>query len=71
VSTRETRVTLRCDLCRDSAKPGYLWLGGSDYVECPQCFTTRKVACVETLHTPGRLFASPGLPSSFSNLTSR
>lgn len=64
MTTKEQRLTLACDLCRGSSKPGYLWLGGADYVECPQCETSRKVEIVEQLYTPSRLFVSPGIPSS-------
>ena len=31
------RIELRCPTCRDAVKPGLLWLGGKDYVECPDC----------------------------------
>jgi NAD-dependent SIR2 family protein deacetylase len=31
------RIESRCPTCRDAVKPGLLWLGGKDYVECPDC----------------------------------
>lgn len=63
MSTKEQRVTLVCDMCQGSSKPGYLWLGGSDYVECPQCFTTRTIPFVEQLIIPGKTFVSLGIPT--------
>lgn len=56
-TTKETRVTLRCDMCAGSLRPGLLWLGGKDYVECPQCGGDQKMPVVERLTTPGLLFA--------------
>jgi hypothetical protein len=56
VPTKERRLLLSCDLCRGSSKPGFLWLGGSDYVECPQCFASRTVEVVERLVVPGKTF---------------
>lgn len=35
--SRETRKAVRCDVCTTSLRPGFLWLRGSDYVECPGC----------------------------------
>lgn len=63
MSTKEQRVTLVCDMCAGSSKPGYLWLGGSDYVECPQCFTTRTIPLVEQRIIPGKTFVSRGIPT--------
>jgi len=48
---------MRCDLCAGGTKPGYLWLGGSDYVECPQCAGDRQMDIVEQIVTPSRIFA--------------
>jgi NAD-dependent SIR2 family protein deacetylase len=31
------RIESRCPTCRDAVKPGLLWIGGKDYVECPDC----------------------------------
>lgn len=30
------RFVALCDLC-SKQKPGWLWMGGNDYVRCPQC----------------------------------
>lgn len=27
----------RCGTCKNSTEPGWLWLGGGDWVECPEC----------------------------------
>jgi hypothetical protein len=49
------RVTIRCDLC-SPRRPGLIWLGGADWVECPQC-VDGKVEAVETKVEPrGRVF---------------
>lgn len=61
---RETRVYILCDLCLSSGKQGYLWLGGKDYVECPQCFGTGRkrgrLEIVEQVITPSRIFVVGG-----------
>jgi hypothetical protein len=32
------KITTRCPTCLHTKKaPGLLWLGGNDYVECPDC----------------------------------
>lgn len=31
------RIVVPCQRCAPSLKPGHLWLGGRDYVECPDC----------------------------------
>lgn len=38
-----TRRFLVCDVCMGRRK---LWLGGGDYLECPQCDATGKVEMV-------------------------
>lgn len=40
------KIVQPCDFC-SKAKPGWLWLGGADYVECPDCEATGKVECIE------------------------
>ena len=35
VSTEVVKV--RCPVCAGSLRPGLLWLGGGDYLECPSC----------------------------------
>lgn len=32
-----TRREKRCPLCRRSRYRGKLWIGGKDYVDCPDC----------------------------------
>lgn len=52
------RLFIRCDLC-SPRKRGYLWLGGGDWVECPQCNATGKVEVIEEHVTPrGKVFIS-------------
>lgn len=29
-------MKIKCDVC-SPRKPGFLWMGGNDWVECPQC----------------------------------
>jgi DnaJ-class molecular chaperone len=50
-----------CTLCHGSTKKGHLWLGGSDYVQCPDCMGTGVVTFIETLVNPKRHFAVQGL----------
>ena len=59
---RETQLHLTCDFCRRSEKPGYLWLGGKDYVECPQCDGDQRMTILEQVVLPGRIFAVGGRP---------
>jgi hypothetical protein len=50
----EERVKLRCDVCHGRKK---LWLGGKDYVECPNCEERGHVELVEARLTPPTTFA--------------
>lgn len=34
---RSEKLLVRCPDCARSTRPGLLWLGGSDWVECPTC----------------------------------
>lgn len=51
------RLFVRCDLC-SPRRPGLIWLGGTDWVECPQCAQTPgKIEIVEEEVKPrGKLF---------------
>ena len=51
------KLTLVCDLC--NAK-GLIWLGGKDYLECPQCNGTKKFVMFENRITPARHILVPG-----------
>jgi len=60
------RIESRCPTCRDAVKPGLLWIGGKDYVECPDCGGPSGghpgvfVMYEETV-IPGKSFAVDGL----------
>lgn len=41
------KINERCFLCRESLKPGYLWIGGKDYLECPDCNGTARFLMIE------------------------
>lgn len=57
---KEQRLRLRCDFCASSGKPGHLWLGGKDYIECPQCLGAGGqigvLELVEQFIQPGKVF---------------
>lgn len=40
---RHIKEWIPCDVCARSTKPGRLWLGGADWLECPQCEGLAKV----------------------------
>ena len=44
-SPQRTRV--RCPLCLAALRPGLLWLGGRDYLTCPDCDGTQWVTLYE------------------------
>lgn len=39
-----TKLTKRCDVCQGKRQ---LWLGGTDWLECPQCEATGTVEMVQ------------------------
>lgn len=41
------KIDAKCVLCRESLKPGYLWIGGKDYLECPDCNGTGRFLMIE------------------------
>jgi len=41
------RKAAPCPTCRSSSKKGHLWLGGKDYVECPDCNATGEFVMYE------------------------
>ena len=43
----------RCGACVKSTEPGWLWLGGGDWVKCPNCETGWNSG-VETVIEPTR-----------------
>ncbi len=56
---RDFKVEAQCGLCETR---GRLWLGGRDYLECPDCLGTGKVLIVEERYTPKeRTVFVPGL----------
>lgn len=38
---------IRCDTCAPSTRPGLLWLGGGDWVECPRGCVNGRIELVE------------------------
>lgn len=41
------RRDLRCDVCRDSPRPGLLPMGTKDWILCPQCGGSKKIVMYE------------------------
>lgn len=50
----------RCGHCARSTEPGWLWLGGSDWAQCPMC-TDGYIRGTETRITPTRKIILPGV----------
>ena len=46
---RMTKTMLPCDMC---GARGKLWLGGRDYLECPQCEGAKKIPVIEEQFKP-------------------
>jgi DNA-directed RNA polymerase subunit RPC12/RpoP len=55
------RIATRCPTCKNSLKKGHLWLGGGDYLECPDCGGTTIFVMFEQRITPGKSILMPGL----------
>lgn len=55
-----SRRIMACDMCAKSTRKGALWLGGGDWVECPNCQGTAEVEAItevvqahtQALYTP-------------------
>lgn len=41
-----------CVTCAKSTRPGLLWLGGGDWLECPDCDGTREIEVIEERFNP-------------------
>ncbi len=54
------RKTGPCPTCLRSTRRGLLWIGGNDYVICPDCGGTGTFVCYEQRITPGRSIQVPG-----------
>lgn len=54
MSVKETHVRRSCRTCNGGRHRGLLWLGGRDYVECPDCNGTGIFELVERLDVPTR-----------------
>lgn len=48
-----------CDICAKSTEPGQLWLGGGDWVTCPQCNGSGKIDGTLTQIMPTRKIILP------------
>ncbi len=56
------KLELRCPTCARSTRPGLLWLGGGDWVECPDCEgTTVFVMHEERVPPPPSRVFLPGV----------
>lgn len=54
----------RCPTCAQSTRKGQLWLGGDDWLVCPDCDGTTVMEAVEERFTPvERTVLIPGLRS--------
>jgi hypothetical protein len=61
--TKKTKtIKLKCDFCKNSQVKGHLWLGGGDYVICPQCDGTQEVIMLECKVEPDKIFMPPKPP---------
>jgi hypothetical protein len=49
----------RCEGCKRSTEPGWLWLGGGDWVECPLCNGRGYFVGIETRVEPTRKIFLP------------
>lgn len=54
------KIKRRCPTCIRSLRPGYLWLRGNDYVQCPDCEGTAVFIYYEDriAPPPTRIFLS-------------
>jgi hypothetical protein len=55
------RIDKPCPTCRRSLRKGHLWLGGKDYLECPDCGGTGNFVMYEQAITPPKHIAVNGL----------
>ena len=52
----------RCPTCAGSTRMGLLWLGGDDWLECPDCNAIGAVEVVEERFAPvERTISVPGV----------
>lgn len=49
---RGQKIIQRCPTCIYSLKKGHLWLGGNDYLKCPDCNGTTEFIMFERKVTP-------------------
>lgn len=42
----------RCSTCQGSSRKGLLWLGGGDWLECPDCNATGTVTFYADIFNP-------------------
>jgi hypothetical protein len=52
-----------CQTCTGSTRKGLLWLGGNDWVECPDCVEGLTPVVAERFTPRERLVSIPGLRS--------
>jgi hypothetical protein len=48
-----------CDVCAKSTQKGWLWLGGGDWVKCPQCLGTGVISGEMSTWEPTRRIILP------------
>lgn len=58
---RGERIERWCPTCAPSSRRGLLWMGGGDYLRCPDCNGTGTFTMYEQLKTPPRHFLVQGL----------
>ena len=58
--SRGQRKEAPCVTCRESLRRGLLWMGGGDYLECPDCGGTGTLVLYEKKVEPPRHFAVNG-----------
>jgi len=68
---RGQRIEQRCPTCLTSDRKhcGMLWLGGTDYMTCPDCNGTTRFVMWEIIVVPGKSFRADGFKQMGSVVT--
>lgn len=57
-----SKFETRCQTCEESTRPGLLWLGGNDWLKCPDCDgTTVLKGYEEKIASKERTISIPGV----------
>lgn len=55
-------VEARCPTCAGGTRGGLLWLGGDDWLTCPNCNGTQRIELIEQRFAPvERTISIPGV----------